>query len=102
MKGFFIIGKGGGCYGAVEVENDLMQVGERYEFEVVLDGVYVDRAEILWDSDYVSCDTDTLTESSSVTLTATASSTDTVVPFEIVFYKGNEALNVYTALSVIQ
>ena len=102
MKGFFIIGKGGGCYGAVEVENDLMQVGERYEFEVVLDGVYVDRAEILCDSDYVSCDTDTLTESSSVTLTATASSTDTGVPFKIVFYKGDKLVNSYMVTCMIQ
>ena len=102
MKGFFIIGKGGGCYGVVEVENDLMQVGERYEFEVVLDGVYVDRAEILCDSDYVSCDTDTLTESSSVTLTATASSTDTVVPFKIVFYKGDKLVNSYMVTCMIQ
>ncbi len=87
---------------SMTVENDLMQVGERYEFEVVLDGVYVDRAEILCDSDYVTCDTDMLTESGTVTLTATAASNGPVVPFEIVFYKGNEALNVYTALSVIQ
>ena len=76
---------------SMTVENDLMQVG-----------VYADRAEILCDSDYVTCDTDTLTESGTVTLTATAASNGPVVPFEIVFYKGNEALNVYTALSVIQ
>lgn len=87
---------------SMTVENDLMQVEGSYEFEVVLDGVYADRAEILCDSDYVSCDTDMLTESGTVTLTATAASNGPVVPFEIVFYKGNEALNVYTALSVIQ
>ena len=91
-------------YGAIvtAMESGILQVGERYEFEVVLDGVYADRAEILCDSDYVTCDTDMLTESGTVTLTATAASNGPVVPFEIVFYKGNEALNVYTALSVIQ
>ncbi len=83
-------------------EGSLLQVGESYEFEVVLDGVHADRAEILCDSDYVSCDTDTLTESGTVTLTATAASDGPVVPFEIVFYKGDEVVNTYIMTCMIQ
>ena len=70
--------------------NSNVTVGETFSVDVVLDGEYADRAEVVCDERYVSSDVTTLTESGTVTFTVTgASDGQLVYPLEIDFYKGD-------------